>query len=345
MASRATRLAPWGRDDTTIVIAWIFSLGFLGSNIHETTIGVGKPSWARSFWQIEQSLFDLFISTMFYVLELGFIKISICFLYMRIFPGKIFQRIMWATQVLIASATAAFFFMGFAQCQPFSAYWTDWDGMRSGRCFNINRYAYAFASVHIALDVLILVLPTIQVWKLNMTWKKKIEVTFMFSFGVLLTVISIFRLSTLEWIAKNHFNMRILYATTIWTASELATGMFVACVPAARIFILYYAGIALAATGLSRSGSSQLALHDKNSAFSSAPERHASNGRGNPPASEFKLPMPSLGGMRLSSSIVRELRRSTSEEQLIGHSLVELDSVTVVASKDEMDNKTKGWAS
>ncbi|KAJ4393901.1 hypothetical protein N0V93_003117 [Gnomoniopsis smithogilvyi] len=320
------------------LIAWVLNLIFFGGCIYETTIHVGRPAWARTFTQIDQSLIVLYICQLVYNLVLGINKMSICFLYMRIFLGREFQRAMWITQLFIAIVTIAFFFAGFAQCRPLSAFWTSWDDVRVGKCFNVNTFAYAHASIHIALDVWMLILPAIEVWKLNMTLRKKIEVTFMFSIGIFSTAVSIIRLTTLHWYGKNPLDKRNIYATAIWSIAELSTAMFVACLPSARIFVLKYTGIALAATGLSRSERTKLSELNEISGKTIA-DRHGRN----TPTSDFKLQIPALGDTRLTSSIGRELEAGetgfvarTSDEQLTGwgwDSSVELDDV-IVTSKD-----------
>lgn len=131
------------------------------------------------------------------------IKISICFLYMRIFAHPTFQRVMWATQAFNAAVIVAFLVVTCTQCRPLRTFWTSWDGVRVGQCINLNAGAYAHAWINIALDVWMLALPATQVWRLNMSLRKKLEVMLMFSFGMFLTAISIVRLTVLQWFAKN----------------------------------------------------------------------------------------------------------------------------------------------
>lgn len=122
------------------------------------------------------------------------------------------------------------------------------------------------------------------------------------------------------------------FATAVWTEVELTVGIFVACLPAARIFVLNYGSMAMAATGLSQSGRSRLPHHDRDSGNSSG-DGHA---RGTS-TSASKLRMPSVCDVRLSSSIRLELgaekpdsAERTSTKQLTGwgaDSLVELENV------------------
>lgn len=97
------------------------------------------------------------------------------------------------------------------------------------------------------------------------------------------------------------------YAVAVWATAEISTGILVACIPAARIVVLKYAGSVIAATGLSsRSDRSDLPRHAKSSGASSS-GLDSRPGGGGKRLSKFRLPMPSLGSSRLLSSIAREL--------------------------------------
>ncbi|POS73219.1 CFEM domain-containing protein [Diaporthe helianthi] len=185
MTTRALRLIPWGLDDTTIVIAWVLGILFFASGIVEAELGAGKPYWALESWQIEGSFIVFFAFEAIYNTCLGMIKISICFFYMRIFQSPGFQKVMWGTQIFNILTVLAFFLVGWFQCLPLNYFWKGWDGTQKGECFDINGFAYGHAAVNITIDVWMLILPGTQVWKLNMSFKRKLAVSLMFACGVL----------------------------------------------------------------------------------------------------------------------------------------------------------------
>lgn len=113
------------------------------------------------------------------------IKISICFLFLRLFPDEKFRRIVWATQCFNFAVLITFIFVNTLQCRPMSFFWTGWDGEHQGSCFNMNAAAWAHAAIHIALDIWMLVLPASQVWTLNVSLKRKLAILAMFSLGIL----------------------------------------------------------------------------------------------------------------------------------------------------------------
>lgn len=54
---------------------------------------------------------------------------------------------------------------------------------------NLEAFIYTHAALNIALDVWMLALPASQIWRLNLSWKKKIGVLAMFGFGILYVIL------------------------------------------------------------------------------------------------------------------------------------------------------------
>lgn len=58
-----------------------------------------------------------------------------------------------------------------------------WDRTIPAKCININLLAYATGGIGVGFDVIILILPVPELWKLKMSSRKKRNVLFMFSLG------------------------------------------------------------------------------------------------------------------------------------------------------------------
>lgn len=157
----------------------------VGIAIFEIKIGFGKNIWVLTPTQITTFLQVYFTFEILYTAILAMTKISICFLYLRLFPDKKFRRLVWATQVFNVCVLVTFTFSSTFQCRPLSYFWTGWDGEHSGACDNINAAAWAHAGTNIALDFWMLGLPASQVWKLNMPTRKRFNIIAMFGFGIL----------------------------------------------------------------------------------------------------------------------------------------------------------------
>ncbi|KAJ2989841.1 hypothetical protein NUW58_g3264 [Xylaria curta] len=88
------------------------------------------------------------------------------------------------------------------QCTPIPFFWTGWTGETSGSCIDINAFSWARAGIEIAIDVAILSLPLRDVTQLQMSWKKKAQVTSVFVLGFIITIVSILRLQSLVHFAE-----------------------------------------------------------------------------------------------------------------------------------------------
>lgn len=158
---------------------------FAGAAVVANNMGLGRDIWTLTPDQVNNLLRVFFAFEIVYSFLVFFIKISIIFLYMRIFPGRTFQKVLWATQVLLIASLTAFSVADGFQCRPVQYFWTFWDGRKTGTCFNINAFSFVHAGYNLGLEFWMLALPASQVWNLNMSLKKRIQVLSMFGFGIL----------------------------------------------------------------------------------------------------------------------------------------------------------------
>ncbi|KAI3392170.1 hypothetical protein diail_6118, partial [Diaporthe ilicicola] len=311
----------------------VLTVGFLASGIAEAELGAGKPSWTLEFWELTATLKVYFISEIFYIVTLGLIKISICFLYIRIFSNSTLKKVLWGTQIFNVLLIVAFLCADFGQCVPLSYFWDAWDKEHSGSCFDTNALAYAHSSINIALDVWMLILPATQVWRLNMPFKKRLDVSAMFAIGIFLTAASIVRLTTLREFGKDSDDYTSFYPVSVWTVVELTVGMIVACLPAARIIVVKYGTSVLEATIKSsrRTESETLPSYNKKKSISTSNSSSWSrSGR------RLKSPMLSGGGGGLMMSIWRELPESeASRDDLSPSSMLPIERNSVNSTGEE----------
>lgn len=113
------------------------------------------------------------------------LKIVFLLLYLRVFPDKALRKVIYL--MIFLCVCYGFIFVGVSvfQCQPVSGAWEQWDGTWEGSCNNINLQGWTSAVINIIFDVITLSLPLVPLWKLNMAFRKKIQVMIMFSVGFL----------------------------------------------------------------------------------------------------------------------------------------------------------------
>ncbi|GJC94814.1 integral membrane protein [Colletotrichum higginsianum] len=196
LTTKVAKLSTWGADDTVAVVAFL-----------------------------------LFVLEFFYLVGLAVIKASILFFFLRIFPERRFRRVLWLMQVLNMLVCLSFVILCFAQCRPFSHFWTGWDGQHEGKCLDLNKIGLSHVALNIVLDVCMLALPVTQIYKLQMDRRKKIGVIAMFQVGVFLTVVSILRIRTMRDFATSLNVTADSVAVVLWAYVELGVGVVVACMP------------------------------------------------------------------------------------------------------------------
>lgn len=127
----------------------------------------------------------LFVLEFFYFFGLATIKASILFFFLTIFPDRRFRGIIWAVQIVNMLVCLSFVILCFAQCQPFTHFWNGWDGEHKGKCVDLNKIGLTHVAFNITLDIVMLILPVTQIYKLQMNRKKKAGVMAMFLVGAL----------------------------------------------------------------------------------------------------------------------------------------------------------------
>lgn len=199
--------------------------------------GLGRDIWTLQAHQITNVLFYYYLGEVFYVVALGISKVSILFLYLRVFPSKTFRILTYSVMGLSVAYTIAFFFATTFQCWPLSLAWTQWDGLHKGTCNNIHLQGWIAAAINIFLDALVMVLPMKHLAKLNMSLKKKLMVMSMFSVGIFVIAVSVIRLYSLIHFANTQ-NITWNYVDAgLWSLIEIDVSIVCGCMPAHRLLI------------------------------------------------------------------------------------------------------------
>lgn len=68
------------------------------------------------------------------------------------------------------------------QCIPHQGIW---DFTIERKCFDLHQLQIASATIHLACDVIMLLLPQHIIWTLQMSWKKRLGVSVVFGLGLL----------------------------------------------------------------------------------------------------------------------------------------------------------------
>lgn len=139
--------------------------------------------WDLQDGQVIHVLESLFIATAIFPILMALIKISIVLLYLGIFPSKGFQTAAWAVVSFITVSGLAMELFAIFTCSPVEYTWNR--DIKPGYCMSATYPSGMGAIVGVVQDVAVLVLPAVQVRRLQMKKRRKMLVMGLFCLGAL----------------------------------------------------------------------------------------------------------------------------------------------------------------
>ncbi|KAJ9297282.1 hypothetical protein DTO271G3_4575 [Paecilomyces variotii] len=220
--------------DISAVASLIFALPMGGLEFAMSHLGFGKDIWVLPFNNITKIIQYTWLTEIFYMTAMGFTKITILCLYLKVFPSKPFRTTCFVT-IGVCVIFALVFSLGTVfHCWPVSYGWTEWTGETKGYCINFNAFAWAHAIVNIILDLFVILLPIPQLLRLALGTRRKVHVILMFSVGFFITIVSIIRLSSLVQFARSSNATYDNVPTAYWSVLEAFVSIICTCMPAVR---------------------------------------------------------------------------------------------------------------
>ncbi|KAJ4412312.1 hypothetical protein N0V91_000783 [Didymella pomorum] len=200
--------------------------------------GLGRDIWTLTPEEITEMLKWFYVMATLYFTQVTLLKLTLIFFYIRVFPAKEVQRLLWATVLFVVLFGVVFDIVAIFQCRPIHYFWTKWDGLHKGTCMDTNAIAAANAAISIALDFWMLGIPLWQLWGLKLHWKKKVAVALMFCLGTFVTIVSILRLQSLVHFAQSSNASWEFYSVSVWSTIEICVGIMCACLPTLRLLVV-----------------------------------------------------------------------------------------------------------
>ncbi|KAH9828881.1 FAD/NAD(P)-binding domain-containing protein [Teratosphaeria destructans] len=167
-------------DDYLIVAGLLFALGVNALLYAALWAGLGKHVRNLSRNTVQGYALNLFAIELFWNTTMPVIKFSILIFLKRLFPVGFVKPICNAIMVFLALWFLAFQFTTIFQCRPIHQAWMHTD---ISRCVSFVVFGAAAAGTNTLTDVILLVLPMTQIWKLQMKVDKKIGSSCIFALG------------------------------------------------------------------------------------------------------------------------------------------------------------------
>lgn len=142
----------------------------------------------------------LWVAIPMYNTSLACTKFSILFQYLRIFPRRPFRIACYIAMCVVALYSTWAIITGFLTCVPVAKFW---DRSVKGYCFNFGALWFFNASMNIATDLALLLMPMPLLSQLHLPRMQKFALCGVFAIGGFVVITSALRLSSLYSVARD----------------------------------------------------------------------------------------------------------------------------------------------
>ncbi|RAK98173.1 uncharacterized protein BO80DRAFT_427661 [Aspergillus ibericus CBS 121593] len=223
-------------SDYMMFISWGLFMGYIAPAWIVGDVAPGVDQWNLTVRNFITLLYYFHGAAIIYGLSICFAKVSLLLQLLEIF-GQGRDFFWWCCYGTIAFNlvfyTICVFVLIFS-CDPVSKAWNIFD---AGTCMNTRLFNIFAAVVNSISDLVVLILPQIRIWGLQMALRRKVAISTVFLSGVLACVAGIVRLAYIILLFKTSNNISYFsYVVGIWTLPEMAFGIIAGCLPSCPKF-------------------------------------------------------------------------------------------------------------
>ncbi|KAF5011459.1 hypothetical protein FDECE_2424 [Fusarium decemcellulare] len=242
LLSRRLKRIPLSWDDYFALCGYGMSIAWVIIIPYWLTAGLGLHIEDIKSPPMEEVLFEskllLFIAELFYAFALFFAKASILSLYWRMFRVT---NIRLPIQILFGCSLVWItfrLFMGIFHCVPVQAFW---DSTAGGYCaIEDKKFFFGTTLVHAVIDIAILILPMVQIGKLQLPPMQKFGIMLLFTFGFFICAAAIVVVVSATQFNDKSFDLTWnICPIVIWATVEVNLVTVSACLPCVRPAFLY----------------------------------------------------------------------------------------------------------
>ncbi|KAI9371381.1 hypothetical protein BJX61DRAFT_534863 [Aspergillus egyptiacus] len=220
-------LKKMGVDDYLIILASCFSWAFSAVTVVAVENGLGRHIEDVDPANMITYSLNVWLSSMFYLTCLGFVKTSVCWFYTRL-GDKYLTRLSFTMFGVVACQATANVLTAAFQCNPIPK---AWDTSLDGTCVDINVFYLANAALNILTDLLTYTLPIRVIFKLQMPRKQKIALIFILCLGLFACVSSIVRITFIPEMLSSADATWAISGAMYWSVIEINIGILAASIP------------------------------------------------------------------------------------------------------------------
>ncbi|KAL8784287.1 MAG: hypothetical protein Q9213_004045 [Squamulea squamosa] len=217
-------------EDYTCTLGSLFFGVWIAMNFKAIDANSGTHQWNLTERQMAQQYKFYNYSYIAYCPAVGFTKVSILLLVLRIFCPKKRDPFYWMVQglnVFNTSFYTVFLFVSIFLCRPHEKAWLP---TMSGRCHDIFTLYIASAVFNVVSDLAMYFIPLWKVWHLQIPQGRKLGISAIFATGTLAIISSIFRLVFAVRLRSTQDYSYVKVQSITFTLAELAFGLICSCV-------------------------------------------------------------------------------------------------------------------
>ncbi|KAF2184358.1 hypothetical protein K469DRAFT_181955 [Zopfia rhizophila CBS 207.26] len=319
---RIVVIGTWNHHDVLISLAAICAFIFSICLMIGTSFGLGQHAYEVSDTQIPKLIKLVIISNVFYFACNWFVKHALLVFYSEIVREKKYQGSIYFMHFVAFGFGLSSILVNLFQCMPFRKVYTP---KLPGYCVNLNIFFYCNASIMLATDIVLYVMPVVFTWHLQLRRPQRIGLNCLFALGGIVLAASAARVQSVHLFAtKPDFPWRFANAM-IWSVLENHLAIVVACAPSIKVIALlvfprlmssYHKVMSKVTPSYSRSRSRASAPFGTNDLESGTRK----SDKLKPTPSSTPLPSPALtvgsGGSRASRGFARWFKGPASPRQL-----------------------------
>ncbi|OOG00202.1 hypothetical protein ASPCADRAFT_127073 [Aspergillus carbonarius ITEM 5010] len=226
-----------GWDDLLIAVSLATDIVFFVFLVIESKNGLAENQEDLSPDEVRKQLKALWITIPLYNLTLTLTKLSLVFLYRRLFPTKIYRILLTITLAFVIISGLWMVFSTLLFCIPISAFW---DKSLPRTCLPADVVWCLNAGLQITTDLILVILPLPILARLRLPKRQKAALLIIFALGFFVCATSIVRLTTLiKLIRTPDFTEGNGLAAT-WSFVEANVAIICACLPPLRPLIIRF---------------------------------------------------------------------------------------------------------
>ncbi|TVY91804.1 hypothetical protein LAWI1_G003018 [Lachnellula willkommii] len=231
LCSRFVLLRNIGLDDWTILFSTVLATANIVVAGQSVRLGTGRHKQVIPLKNVIPAGIYRFVTRVIYFLVSGTIKLSVCFLYLRIFPT--IRKHVYVLIAFITASTIAQEFATIFQCVPVQGVWNV-AKFPNATCINNVAFSYSASALSVVTDIWTLILPIPTVWSLQILTRKKVVLVGMFSLGMFACVAGIVRMAFLLTLLTSNDQPWDTYGTSIASGIEIALAIITASLPSLK---------------------------------------------------------------------------------------------------------------